>query len=91
MLITYDLMRGKAAGSYRAAVSFGEYGAPDFDSRVNTISAAAAAGIMSLETQVDELWGASKDDEWKAKEAERIRRDKGLLDAEPPMAGDELP
>ena len=31
---------------------------------------------MSVEAQVDELWGASKDDAWKAAEAERIRSER---------------
>lgn len=91
MLMAYDLSNGNAPGTYRAAVGFGEYGAPDFDSRVNTISAASTGGIMSIEAQVDELWGASKDDAWKQQEVARIKRDKGILEAEEPQVGDELP
>ena len=41
--------------------------------------------------QVDELWGASKDDDWKARETERIRKEKGVISGEAPMVGDELP
>jgi hypothetical protein len=29
--------------------------------------------MMSIETMVDELWGDSKDDKWKAEEIERIK------------------
>ncbi len=63
ILKTYDLMQDNVPGEYEAAVSFGEYGAPDFDSRVETIGKASSYGIMSVETPVDELWGSSKDDE----------------------------
>ena len=89
--MAHDLSNGNAPGTYHATVGFGEYGAPDFDSRVNTISAASTGGIMSIEAQVDELWGASKDDAWKQQEVARIKRDKGILEAEEPQVGDELP
>ena len=72
MLMTYDLMHSNQAGAYEPKVTFGEYGAPDFDSRVQTIASAATASVMSVEAQVDELWGASKDDDWKRAEVQRI-------------------
>ena len=72
-----DLLAGRAPGHYRAEAAFGEYGAPDFDSRVRTVAAAAQAGVMSVQAQVDELWGDSRDDAWKAAEAARIRRERG--------------
>ena len=70
-------------------MSFGEYGAPDFDSRVQTISNAATGSIMSVEAQVDELWGSSKDDEWKRAEVRRIREERGILEVDEPSVGDE--
>lgn len=85
ILKTYDLMQDRAPGEYEAAVSFGEYGAPDFDSRVETIGKAASYGVMSVETQVDELWGSSKDDEWKAEEVERIKAEMGVERMNEPM------
>lgn len=91
MLMAHDLSDERMPGAYSAEVSFGEYGAPDFDSRVATISAASTGGIMSIEAQVEELWGASKDKDWKAQEVARIKRDKGILEAEEPMVGAELP
>ncbi|WP_343274619.1 capsid protein [Ligaoa zhengdingensis] len=87
ILMTYDVMRGKAPGSYLPSVSFGEYGAPDFDSRCDTINRAAAAGTMSIEAQVDELWGTSKDEAWKLEEVTRIKRDKGIEILDEPAAG----
>lgn len=72
-----DLAEGRAPGEYVARAGFGEYGAPAFDERVNTVARAAEAGIMSVEAQVDELWGASRDEAWKTAEAARIRAERG--------------
>lgn len=90
ILKTYDNMQEKAPQEYDVTVSFGEYGAPDFDSRVETIGKASTYGIMSVKTQVDELWGSSKEDDWKKSEVERIKQEKGLIEGEPPAVGDEL-
>lgn len=78
MLKTYDNMREIPPREYSPSVSFGEYGAPDFDSRVETVGKAASLGVMSVETQVEELWGSSKGDEWKASEVARIKEEKGI-------------
>ncbi len=88
ILKTYDNMLGAAPEEHDVFVSFGEYGAPDFDSRVETVGKAATYGVMSTETQVDELWGSSKDDEWKTAEVSRIKSEKGLLTADEPSVGD---
>lgn len=89
VLKTYDNMQEKAPGNYDISVDFGEYGAPDFDSRVETVGKACTYGIMSIETQVEELWGSSKDDEWKADEVQRIKSEKGLLEVSEPTVGGE--
>lgn len=90
ILKTYDNMRNDSPGEYKAEVSFGEYGAPDFDSRVETIGKGATYSIMSVETQVEELWGSSKDDEWKAKEVQRLKSERGLLEASEPSVGGDI-
>ena len=89
-LAAQDILQGRSPVTYEATVSFGEYGAPDFDSRVQTISNAAAASIMSVEAQVEELWGSSKDDEWKAGEVSRIRRERGVEELPEPAVGLEV-
>lgn len=86
-LAAQDLLDGRNPGAYEAAISFGEYGAPSFDSRVQTVSNAANSGVMSVEAQVDELWGTSKDDEWKAQEVARIRFEKGIDEFPEPDVG----
>lgn len=91
IMYTYDNMRDKAPEDCGdITVSFGEYGAPDFDSRVETVGKASSYGIMSVETQVDELWGSSKDDDWKAEEVKRIQYERGLTEGELASVGDEL-
>ena len=81
ILYTYDNMRKiPIRDCGEITVSFGEYAAPDFDSRVETIGKASTYGIMSVETQVEELWGSSKDDEWKKSEVRRIMSERGLLE-----------
>lgn len=90
MLEVDDLMNGDAVGMYTATVTFGEYGAPDFNSRIEAVGRAATTGIMSIEAQVNELWGDSKDDDWKTEEAARIRFERGIETAEPPAVGEEL-
>lgn len=87
ILKTYDNMLERAPEDRDISVSFGEYGAPDFDSRVETVGKAATYGVMSTETQVDELWGSSKDEEWKSAEVSRIKSEKGLLTADEPSVG----
>lgn len=89
-LAAQDILQGRHPGTYEATVSFGEYGAPDFDSRVQTISNAAASSIMSVEAQVEELWGSSKDDEWKAGEVARIQRERGVETLPEPAVGLEV-
>lgn len=91
MLMTYDLMHSNQAGAYEPKVTFGEYGAPDFDSRVQTIASAATASVMSVEAQVDELWGASKDDDWKRAEVQRILTERGIEDTPEPGIVESLP
>lgn len=54
-------MRGKYSGDYAASVSFGEYAAPDFNKRVETVGKASAYCVMSVETQVEELWGKTSE------------------------------
>lgn len=85
VLKTYDLMQEKSPMNYKASVSFGEYGSPDFDSRIETIGKASSYKIMSIETQVNELWGSSKDNKWKSAEVERIKAEQGITELSEPV------
>ena len=89
-LKTYDNMQGKSPDDYEPIVSFGEYSAPDFGSRVETVGKASTYGVMSVATQVDELWGSSKDDEWKQEEVKRILHEKGIEQGDENAVADEV-
>ena len=65
-------------------VTFGEYANPSFDSQVETVSKAKQGGIMSIEASVDELYGDTKDDEWKQEEIARLKAEQGISDMEEP-------
>ena len=86
-LAAQDILNGGTPRVHNATVTFGEYGAPDFDSRVQTVGSAAGSGVMSIEAQVDELWGSSKDDDWKKKEVARIRYERGITELPEPDVG----
>ena len=86
-----DWLNGRPIGSYEPEISFGEYAAPDFSTRVQTVAAAASAGIMSVRAQVEQLWGGSKDAEWIDAEVERIQAEQGTAAITPAGGKDDLP
>ena len=61
---------------------FGEYANPSFESVVETIGKARTSGTMSIEAGVDEMYGDSKDEEWKKKEVSRIKQENGIAEIE---------
>ena len=85
-----DVNCGRPVGEYVATITFGEYGAPDFDSRVATISAATTSGIMSTKAAVEELWGTSKTEDWKKDEVKRINLEKGIEEMDEPSVGADI-
>ncbi len=86
-----DALQNKACDDdIEVTVSHGGYANPSFEAQIETISKAAASGIMSIEAQVDELYGDDKSEEWKADEVQRIKEEKGIAEADEPSIGDEL-
>lgn len=69
---------------------FGEYANPSFESQVETVGKAKTNGIMSIEQSVEELYGDSKDDEWKAAEVARIKNEQGIVELSEPKTLDDL-
>ena len=65
-------------------VSFGEYANPSFESQVETIGKAKTQNIMSIEACVDELYGDTKDDDWKKEEVARLKAEQGIATVEEP-------
>ena len=71
-------------------VTFGEYANPSFESQVETGGKAKAQGIMSIEASIDELYGDSRDDEWKKEEVERLKAEQGIVDVQEPAVNMDL-
>lgn len=59
---------------------FGEYANPSFESQVETIGKARTMKVMSIEQGVEEMYGDSKSDEWKAEEVARIKAEEGITE-----------
>jgi hypothetical protein len=65
--------------------SFGEYANPSFESVVETMSNPNTP--MSIEAKVEELWGDSKDEDWKSAEVARIKSERGIIELDEPAVG----
>ena len=85
----YDTYNLTAIEDIDIDVTFGEYANPSFESQVETISKAKTGGIMSVEASIEELYGDTKDDEWKQEEVARLKAEQGITEMDEPMAGDE--
>lgn len=68
-------------------VEFGEYANPSFESMVETVGKAKIQGIMSIEACVEELYGDTRDREWKADEVARLKAEQGLAEIDAPTVG----
>lgn len=85
---TYDTMNRKPLQMEEEIdVTFGEYANPSFESQIETVSKGKTNGIMSIETCVDELYGDSRDDEWKEDEVKRLKEEQGIYEMEEPATG----
>lgn len=83
-LMFCDALNGDAYKEVDVDVSFGGYANPSFEAQVETIGKASQYGIMSTETQVEELYGDSKDSDWKKEEVSRIKAEKGIETVDEP-------
>ena len=77
-LMFCDAVSGREYEDVDVEVSFGGYANPSFEANVETVGKASQYGIMSIETQVDELYGDDKDEEWKTQEVNRIKNERGI-------------
>lgn len=80
----YDNCRKIPIKETKATATFGGYANPSFEAQVETIGKASTTNTMSIEAQVEELWGSSKSDEWKTEEVKRIKNEKGIIYVEEP-------
>lgn len=83
-LKAHMIRTGKSVQEVECNIEFGEYANPSFEAQIETVGKAATAQIMSINAQIDTLWGDTKDDDWKAEEVTRIKNERGIAEiAEP--------
>lgn len=83
-LKAYAIWNKQMPKAVKVDVPFGEYANPSFESQVETVSKARTGQIMSIEASVEELYGDSRDDQWKAEEVARLKAEQGIQDMEEP-------
>ena len=85
-----QIWHGKPIEKPNVTVKFGEYANPSFESQVETIGKAKTQGVMSLEACIDELYGDSKSEDWKAEEVERLKSEQGVATVDDTGVPDDL-
>ena len=81
----YHLLHGESVEDVKVDIPFGEYANPSFESQVETLTKARpGAPVMSVEAQVEELYGDSKDEAWKKEEIARLKAEQGIAEVEEP-------
>lgn len=85
VLKALDVYNQKSIGTdIEVTIDFGEYANPSFEAVVETVSKAKTGGLMSIEAAVDELYGDTKDDDWKVVEVKRLKEEQGITEIEEP-------
>lgn len=80
----YNANINRAVEDVTVTISFGEYANPSFESQVETVGKGKSQGIMSIEACVEELYGDSRDDDWKTGEIARLKAEQGIAEVEEP-------
>jgi hypothetical protein len=89
-MMAYETYNKVPIKELEVEVPFGEYANPSFESQVETVAKAKNGGIMSIEASVEELYGDSKDENWKAEEVARLKAEQGVIDLEEPSVNQEM-
>lgn len=89
-MMAYDTYNKIPIKELEVEVPFGEYANPSFESQVETVAKAKTGGIMSIEACVDEMYGDSKDEDWKAEEVARLKAEQGVQVLDEPSVNTEL-
>lgn len=79
---SYDTWMKKPTTDIEADIPFGEYANPSFESQVETVSKGKQGGIMSIEASVEELYGDTRDEEWKKEEVARLKAEQGIAEVQ---------
>lgn len=91
VLKAYDEFTKQSSGDdIEVSIAFGEYASPSFEAVVETIAKARPGCLlMSIEASIEEMYGDSKDDEWKAQEVQRIKDEAGSTVVQEPGMNEE--
>lgn len=84
-----DTMNRTPLEDVSAQIDFGDYANPSFESKVETIGKGKQYGIMSNEAVVNELYGDTKEEEWKLQEIKRLNRADGMETMDMPQVASE--
>lgn len=79
-----DVLNRRTPEDTECTFNFQEYANPSFEAQVETVSKGASSQIMSIESQVDTLWGETKDKRWREEEVIRIKAEKGIVQMDEP-------
>ena len=85
-----DTLENKAIEDVKAIPTFGGYANPSFEAQVETVGKASTTSIMSIDAQVEELWGDTKDQKWKLEEVKRIKEERGIIPIEEPAIANDI-
>ncbi len=80
----YNILNKNGIQDVKVEIPFGEYANPSFESQVETVGKGKTQGIMSIKACVDELYGDTKDEEWKKEEVARLKQEQGIAEVEEP-------
>ena len=81
----YNILMKQAVEEVKVSIPFGEYANPSFESQIETLAKARpGTALMSVEAAVEELYGDSKDDEWKQEEITRLKAEQGVTELNEP-------
>lgn len=75
---------------YECTITWQDYANPSFESQIETISKGRQGGILSIEACVEELYGDSRDDEWKEEEVARLKAEQGIVELDEPMVAEDI-
>ena len=87
---SFNVLNHRPIEEITVNVPFGEYANPSFESQVETVAKAKTSGIMSIEASVDELYGDSKDEQWKSEEVIRLKSEQGISEVDEPYVNTDL-
>ena len=82
------VLRREALEEVNVTIPFGEYANPSFESQIETLAKARpGVAMMSIEAQIEELYGDSKDQSWKEEEVMRLKAEQGVAEMDDPAMG----